>query len=132
MRISTSALARSAARSRIDDRERPAPVVCASPALADIPDPDEYAAYSLSPIGGTYAFYTGFNDPRMTALVKRAQTTFLPVARRTLYAEIQRRADAGGPQLPLSYSPPVSGVARTGHGFRVYPLGNYHLETVRY
>jgi ABC-type oligopeptide transport system substrate-binding subunit len=66
----------------------------------DIPDPDEYAAYSLSPIGGTYAFYTGFKDPRMTALVKRAQTTFSPVARRTLYAEIQRLADADVPQIP--------------------------------
>ena len=107
-------------------------MVCASPALADIPDPDEYAAYSLSPIGGTYAFYTGFNDPRMTALVKRAQTTFLPVARRTLYAEIQRLADADVPQIPLYYSPLVYGVARNVHGFRVYPLGNYHLENVRY
>jgi peptide/nickel transport system substrate-binding protein len=64
--------------------------------------------------------------------VKRAQTTFSPVARRTLYAEIQRLADADVPQIPLYYSPLVYGVARNVHGFRVYPLGNYHLENVRY
>ena len=98
----------------------------------DIPDPDEYAAYSLSPNGGAHAFYTDYNDPRMAVLVKRAQTTFSPAARRGLYAEIQRLADADVPQIPLYYSPLVYGVARNMHGFRVYPLGNYHLEDVHY
>jgi peptide/nickel transport system substrate-binding protein len=98
----------------------------------DIPDPDEYAAYSLSPAGGVHAFYTDFADPRMTALVQRAQTTFSPAERAALYAEIQTLADADVPQIPLYYSPLVYGVARKVHGFRVYPLGNYHLEDVHY
>jgi peptide/nickel transport system substrate-binding protein len=98
----------------------------------DIPDPDEYAAYSLSPAGGVHAFYTDFHDPRMTALVERAQTTFSPAARRALYAEIQTLADADVPQIPLYYSPLVYGVTRRVHGFRVYPLGNYPLEDVHY
>lgn len=96
----------------------------------DIPDPDEYAAYSLSPTGGVHAFYTNFSDPRMTALVERAQTTFSPAARGALYAEIQSLADTDVPQIPLYYSPLVYGVARNVHGFRVDPLGNYHLEDV--
>ncbi|HWE09968.1 MAG TPA: ABC transporter substrate-binding protein [Solirubrobacteraceae bacterium] len=98
----------------------------------DIPDPDEYAAYSLSPTGGVHAFYTGFHDPRMTALVERAQTTFSPVKRAALYAQIQTLADADVPQIPLYYSPLVYGVARKLHGFRVYPLGNYPLADVHY
>lgn len=98
----------------------------------DIPDPDEYAAYSLSAAGGVHAFYTDFDDPRMTALVKRAQTTFSPAVRAALYEQIQALADADVPQIPLYYSPLVYGVARKVHGFRVYPLGNYHLEDVRY
>jgi peptide/nickel transport system substrate-binding protein len=98
----------------------------------DIPDPDEYAAYSLSPAGGVHAFYTDFHDPRMSALVERAQTTFSPAARAALYAEIQILADADVPQIPLYYSPLVYGVARKLHGFRVYPLGNYHLEDVHH
>jgi peptide/nickel transport system substrate-binding protein len=98
----------------------------------DIPDPDEYAAYSLSAAGGVHAFYTEFDDPRMTALVERAQTTFSPAVRAALYEQIQALADADVPQIPLYYSPLVYGVARKVHGFRVYPLGNYHLEDVRY
>jgi peptide/nickel transport system substrate-binding protein len=98
----------------------------------DIPDPDEYATYSLSSQGGAHAFYTGFDDPRMTSLVRRAQTMFSPATRRTLYERIQRLADAVVPQIPLYYSPLVYGVARKVHGFRVYPLGNYHLEDVYY
>jgi peptide/nickel transport system substrate-binding protein len=97
----------------------------------DIPDPDEYAAYSLSPTGGVHAFYTDFDDPRMTALVERAQTMFSPAARGALYAEIQSLADADVPQIPLYYSPLVYGVARNLKGFRVDPLGNYHLEDVQ-
>jgi peptide/nickel transport system substrate-binding protein len=98
----------------------------------DIPDPDEYAAYSLSPRGGAHAFYTHFQHPHMTALVQRAQTTFAPPERRALYEEIQRLADSLVPQIPLYYSPLVYGMARKVHGFRVYPLGNYHLEDVHY
>jgi peptide/nickel transport system substrate-binding protein len=98
----------------------------------DIPDPDEYAAYSLSAEGGAHAFYTDFDDPHMTALVKRAERTFSPAARQALYAQIQRLADADVPQIPLYYSPLVYGVADNVHGFRVYPLGNYHLEQVYY
>jgi peptide/nickel transport system substrate-binding protein len=96
----------------------------------DIPDPDEYAAYSLSPAGGAHAFYTGFDDRHMTALVERAQTTFSPAARGVLYTEIQSLADADVPQIPLYYSPLVYGVARKIRGFRVNPLGNYDLEDV--
>jgi peptide/nickel transport system substrate-binding protein len=98
----------------------------------DIPDPDEYAVYSLSPKGGAHAFYTNFDDPRMTALVQRAATVFSPVARSELYADIQRLADADVPQIPLYYSPLVYGVARAVRGFHVYPLGNYYLEDVHY
>jgi peptide/nickel transport system substrate-binding protein len=98
----------------------------------DIPDPDEYANYSLSPHGGAHAFYTDFSDPRMTALVRRAQTTFSASVRGQLYAEIQLLADADVPQIPLYYSPLVYGVARSVHGFQVSPLGNYDLEDVHY
>jgi peptide/nickel transport system substrate-binding protein len=98
----------------------------------DIPDPDEYAAYSLSPTGGVHAFYTNFDDSRMTTLVERAQTTFSPAARGALYAEMQSLADADVPQIPLYYSPLVYGVARGVQGFRVDPLGNYHLEDVHH
>jgi peptide/nickel transport system substrate-binding protein len=98
----------------------------------DIPDPDEYAAYSLTPNGGAHSFYTDFSDPRMTALVDRAQRTFSRSTRAALYTEIQHLADADVPQIPLYYSPLVYGVTRNVHGFRVYPLGNYHLEDVHH
>jgi peptide/nickel transport system substrate-binding protein len=98
----------------------------------DIPDPDEYAGYSLTPQGGAHSFYTGFDDPRMTTLVDQAHTTFSPAGRRALYAKIQRLADLDVPQIPLYYSPLVYGVARGVRGFHVYPLGNYHLEDVQY
>ncbi len=96
----------------------------------DIPDPDEYATYSLTQSGGAHAFYTGFRDAQMTALVARAQRTFLRATRAGLYSEIQRLADADVPQIPLYYSPFVYGVAADVHGFRVSPLGNYDLEDV--
>jgi peptide/nickel transport system substrate-binding protein len=98
----------------------------------DIPDPDEYATYSLTRDGGAHAFYTDFDDARMAALVRRAQTTFSPGARRALYGRIQRLAGVQVPQIPLYYSPLVYGVAGKVHGFVVYPLGNYHLEDVHF
>jgi peptide/nickel transport system substrate-binding protein len=97
----------------------------------DIPDPDEYATYSLSPGGGAHSFYTDFSDPRMTALVRRAQTTFAAPVRAKLYTRIQALADTDLPQIPLYYSPLVYGVTRSVHGFGVSPLGNYNLEDVR-
>jgi peptide/nickel transport system substrate-binding protein len=96
----------------------------------DIPDPDEYATYSLTPNSGAHAFYTSFRDPRMTVLVERAESTFAPSTRAALYAEIQRLADGDVPQIPLYYSPYVYGVESNVHGFRVNPLGYYHLENV--
>ena len=96
----------------------------------DIPDPDEYATYSLSPAGGAFSFYTDYDNPGMTALVKRAQTTLARTERQKLYDEIQRLADRELPQIPLYYSPLVYGVSRSVHDFAVYPLGNYHLENV--
>jgi peptide/nickel transport system substrate-binding protein len=75
--------------------------------------------------------YTDFDDQRMTTLVKRAQTTLSRAGRHALYAQIQRLADALVPQIPLYYSPLVYGVARDARRFRVYPLGNYHLEDVQ-
>jgi len=80
----------------------------------DIPDPDEYAAYSLTPAGGAHSFYTGFRDRQMTTLVQSAQRTFARAPRGELYTQIQRLADADVPHALRSGVSTVTNVWRAG------------------
>jgi peptide/nickel transport system substrate-binding protein len=55
---------------------------------------------------------------------------FQAAERGQLYAQIQAKQAATVPQIPLYYSPYQYAWSTKVHGFKVSPLGNYHLEDV--
>lgn len=96
----------------------------------DISDPSEYATYALDGRGGSYSFFTNYNNAKMSTLVEDAATSLTPSKRQAIYNEIQTYADQQLPQIPLYYAPLIYGVAKSVHGFTVTPLGNYPLQNV--
>jgi peptide/nickel transport system substrate-binding protein len=96
----------------------------------DISDPSEYATYALDGTGGSYSFFTNYNNAEMSKLVEQAATTLNTTQRAKLYNQIQTFADQQLPQIPLYYAPLIYGVSKKVHDFTVTPLGNYPLQNV--
>jgi len=67
----------------------------------DISDPSEYATYALDGTGGSYSFFTNYNNAHMTSLVEQAATTLNTTQRARLYNELQTFADQQLPQIPF-------------------------------
>jgi peptide/nickel transport system substrate-binding protein len=93
-------------------------------------DPDELATFAVDPSGGAHSWFTGYNDPRVTALVHDAQHQTNPAARCRLYAKMQNIAAQDAFAGFIYYSPFPYAFSDKVHGFFVSPLGNFHLEDV--
>ena len=93
-------------------------------------DPDELATFAVDPKGGANSWFTGYSNPRVTALVHQAQHETRPAARCRLYAKMQNLAAQDAFSGFLYYSPFPYAYSSKVHGFRVSPLGNFHLEDV--
>ena len=96
----------------------------------DITDPDELAEFAVDINGGAKSFFTGYGNPKMTALVHQAQRAINPAKRRALYAQMQTLAAEQASAGYLYYSPFPYAYSSKVHGFFVSPLGNFHLEDV--
>lgn len=97
----------------------------------DIADPDELVTFAVdSKGGGAFSFFTGYNNPAVVKLSRRAQRERSSGKRRALYAQIQRLAAQDAFMAFLYYSPFRYATTDKLNGFFVYPLGNYHLENV--
>ena len=93
-------------------------------------DPDELATFAVDPNGGAKSWFTGYSDPKVTALVHRAQHETNPAARCRLYARMQDISAQDAFAGFLYYSPFAYAFSNKVHGFHVSPLGNFHLEEV--
>src|SRR5262249_3911073 len=93
-------------------------------------DPDELATFAVDPAGGAHSWFTGYDDPKVTALVHQAQHETRPAARCQLYARMQDLAAQDAFSAFIYYSPFAYAYANKVHGFFVSPLGNFHLEDV--
>jgi peptide/nickel transport system substrate-binding protein len=93
-------------------------------------DPDELATFAVDPGGGAHSWFTGYNDPKVTALVHKAQHETKPAARCRLYAKMQTLAAQDAFAGFIYYSPFPYAYSTKVHGFFVSPLGNFHLENV--
>lgn len=96
----------------------------------DIIDPDELVNFSVAPSGGTYAFWTNYQEPQVDAWTKQAEQEFEPSQREALYTKIQEQVAQDVPIAPLYYSPYAYAYSDKVHGFEVYPTGNYHAENI--
>jgi peptide/nickel transport system substrate-binding protein len=95
----------------------------------DIPDPDERTAWFLNE-SASNDYFTYHHDAELKALVGESENVFEPGRRGQLYEQIQAKHAADMPQVPLYYSPYQYAWSSKVHGFKVSPLGNYHLEDV--
>jgi peptide/nickel transport system substrate-binding protein len=95
----------------------------------DIPDPDERTAWFLNE-SASNDYFTYNHDPAVKALVARSEKIFDAGQRGQIYAQIQAGHAAAMPQVPLYYSPYQYAWSTKVQGFKVSPLGNYHLEDV--
>jgi peptide/nickel transport system substrate-binding protein len=68
---------------------------------SDIADPDEQLTFMLDPSAGSNSYYTGFDDPKIIALLAQGRSTLDPKARALAYNQIQQIAADQLPQLPL-------------------------------
>ena len=96
----------------------------------DIIDPDELVNFSVAPSGGTYAFWTNYQNPQVDEWTKEAEHEFTVSKRQELYTKIQEQVAQDVPVAPLYYSPYAYAYSDKVQGFQVYPTGNYHAENI--
>jgi len=100
-------------------------------AINDISDPDEMASFELDyKNGGSSSYWSSYNSPAVTKLVRQAQSEFNPAKRAKLYARIQNAVAQDAPFVPLDYPPYINAYSTKVNGFAVNPGGAYRLENV--
>jgi peptide/nickel transport system substrate-binding protein len=67
----------------------------------DIIDPDELVNFSVAPSGGTHAFWTNYQEPKVDEWTKQAEQEFEPSKREALYTQIQEQVAQDVPLAPL-------------------------------
>jgi peptide/nickel transport system substrate-binding protein len=98
-------------------------------AINDISDPDDLASFELDEAnGGSNSYWTHYNDPATTALVRQAETVQDSGKRQALYAQIQQNVADNVPFVPLTYPTSLKGTRSTVGGFKVNPAGAVRLE----
>jgi peptide/nickel transport system substrate-binding protein len=96
----------------------------------DIADPDELVTFAIDPDGGADSFYTGYHNPKAVALSHQAQREQDQGKRAQLYSQIQAITAQDAFLGFMYYSPFRYAYSNKLKGFRVNPLGQYHLEDV--
>lgn len=100
-------------------------------AINDISDPDEMASFQIDyQNGGSKSYWSSYNNPAATKLVREAQSEFDSAKRARLYAEIQAIVAADVPYVTLDYPPIIYATSARVNGFAVNPGGAYRLEDV--
>jgi peptide/nickel transport system substrate-binding protein len=100
-------------------------------AINDISDPDEMASFELDyKNGGSSSYWSSYNSPAVTKLVRQAQSQFSGAKRAKLYAQIQNAVAQDAPFVPLDYPPYINAYSTKVKGFAVNPGGAYRLEDV--
>lgn len=100
---------------------------------ADMPDPDNF----LQPLLGSSSNvnYTGFSDPEIDMLLKKASETVDQVERASTYQMIEKKAMEAFPLIPLFYlsidrvyQPQVKGISSSPLGWQAVRLHRFWLE----
>jgi peptide/nickel transport system substrate-binding protein len=96
----------------------------------DIPDPDQWTTFALTPEGGAHSAFTNYENPELIALNEKAQRSNDPAERENLYSQIQETAGEEAFLTYLYYSPYAFASTDKVKGFAVTPLGNYRTEDI--
>lgn len=97
----------------------------------DISDPDELMTFALNPKdGGTFDFYTNYNNPSVVAAVVKGQTNVDPVIRQKAYSYAQTTTANEAMMMFVYNAPYVYAWNKNITGFLVTPTLQYHMEDV--
>jgi peptide/nickel transport system substrate-binding protein len=100
-------------------------------AINDISDADEMASFEVDfKNGGSSSYWSSYNNPTATKLVRQAQAEFNPAKRADLYAKIQALVAQDAPFVPLDYPQYIYATSTKLQGLAVNPGGAYRLENV--
>jgi peptide/nickel transport system substrate-binding protein len=100
-------------------------------AINDISDPDEMASFQVdAQNGGSDSFWTGYDNPEATKLVRQAAQELDSAKRGELYKQIQAIVAQDAPYVALSYPPSIYANTTKVNGFAVNPGGAYQMESV--
>ena len=80
--------------------------------------------------GGSHAFDTYYNNPKIISLSQRAEQSNDSATRKNLYYQVQQTWANDVPFLALFYTPYINAVSSKVHGFSENPLGYFNLEGV--
>ncbi|PJM73565.1 hypothetical protein CS006_05945 [Bifidobacterium primatium] len=93
----------------------------------DISDPDEWMQYMFSSSANVNS---GYKNPRVDELIKKAAADADTDARLKDYAEVQQIIADEAPEIPLVYKPGLFAVRDQVKNFKVTTLGEYKLSDV--
>lgn len=96
----------------------------------DIPDPDQWTSFAVDPEGGSRSAFTAYDNPDVVELNRQAQLEVDSDKRQELYNELQKLTGEDAFLAYTYYSPYAYGFSDKVEGFKVTPLGNYHLEDI--
>jgi peptide/nickel transport system substrate-binding protein len=103
---------------------------CVSYITSDINDDDELASIEADGTGGTYAFFTWYNNPEVTDMLKQARETSDTAKRAELYGKIQDIVYHDGYNVPLNFSPYVNAYYNYVVGWKNVATGWWWLRNV--
>lgn len=91
---------------------------------------DSIASLVLDPKAGLNALGTGYNNPEVLALLKKAGSTLDENVRAETFAQIQQLALDEAPAVPLFFSVTIAGYRDNVHDLTTYKTGWWNLRQV--
>lgn len=95
---------------------------------SDIVDPDELMSFAIVPNGGTFAYWTYYQNPTVDKLAAQAAGITDRAQRQKLYDQINAIHHDLAPMIFLNHRPSVTASSAKVQGFKVLPTGNYRIE----
>ena len=96
----------------------------------DINDDDELAILQADYTGGANAFFTNYNNPEVTAILRQAREESAPAERAKLYSQAQEIVLWDAYSVPLNYTPAMNGYADHVKGWSNLTTGWWWLKYV--
>ena len=97
---------------------------------SDINDDDELAILQADYTGGAKAFFTNYNNPEVTSILRKAREESAPAERAKLYSQAQEIVVWDGYSVPLNYTPAMNAYHDHVKGWRNLTTGWWWLRDV--
>ena len=97
---------------------------------SDINDDDELAILQADYTGGAKAFFSNYNNPEVTSILRKARELSVPAERAKLYSQAQEIVVWDGYSVPLNFTPAVNGYSDDVKGWKNLTTGWWWLKDV--